>query len=146
MCLYVTRFRRSICENRPKAVPRYSPVGSKAPVNPKSSMADRYTPPFWILPPPLVPVLGVPPPPPVLLLPPHAAATSVSTAATATIPSAFLRLSMFPPTRGSVALRKQTCGPGYSSSFLYRSGSRVSIRNRSTRRLRVEGVPQSITH
>src|SRR4029450_8885007 len=46
MCLYVTRVRAMRSEYSPHAVPRYSPVGSNAFVNPKSSMAVRYVPPF----------------------------------------------------------------------------------------------------
>src|SRR6266487_1982319 len=57
------------------ALARYSPVGSKALVNPKSSCAVRNTPPFWTLP------LWVPPPPP-----PQAAASSVTARASPTMP------------------------------------------------------------
>src|SRR5437762_7083321 len=73
-CLNVTRFRISSSEYRPHALPRYSPVGSNAPVNPKSSMAVRYTPPFWVDP-PVDPEVPVPDAPGDLPFPPHAAAT-----------------------------------------------------------------------
>src|SRR5437588_12121556 len=73
------RVRRSRSLYRPHAVPRYSPVGSNAPVNPKSSIAVRYVPPLWTPVGPLLAVLGAPGPG--LLL--HAAPTMASTAASA---------------------------------------------------------------
>src|SRR5207244_687632 len=78
-CLYVTRLRSSSCENSPNAVPRYSPVGSNAPVKPKSSMAVRYTPPLVRVVgavDPDVPELGVVV---VVVFPPQAAATRART-------------------------------------------------------------------
>src|SRR5213594_3776669 len=61
-------------EYRPHAVPRYSPVGSNPLVNPKSSMAVRYVPPFVDGP---EGEAASPPPPP------HAVAMMASTPTTA---------------------------------------------------------------
>src|SRR6266702_140525 len=61
------------------ALARYSPVGSKALVNPKSSCAVRNTPPFWT--PPVVPPPPPPPPPP-----PQAAAIRAIARASPTMP------------------------------------------------------------
>src|SRR5436309_1545778 len=61
-------------EYRPQAEPRYSPVGSNPFVNPKSSMAVRYVPPFVDGP----EGEACSPPPP-----PHAVATMASTPTTA---------------------------------------------------------------
>src|SRR6266568_8084447 len=60
------------------ALARYSPVGSKALVNPKSSCAVRSTPPFW------TPPVEVPPPPPPP--PPQAAAIRAIARASPTMP------------------------------------------------------------
>src|SRR3954449_13392756 len=113
-CLYVIRVRRSMSLYRPQAEPRYSPVGSKAPVNPKSSIAVRYVPPVnmsgaavvaGVVAPldpevvgavvPVVAVVvgpvGLPP-----LSLPHAAANSASTDVRAIAPISF-RLVTFPP-------------------------------------------------
>src|SRR4051794_24091531 len=114
---------------RPQAVPRYSPVGSKAPVNPKSSIAVRYVPP-WVtaldgdalVPPPPVVADGVAPPPPP---PPQAAATSPSTHVIASAPMSF-RFVTFPPFWESLSIQvvldrsNARFGPSFPCPLSYR--------------------------
>src|SRR6266571_7404862 len=109
-----------------QARPRYSPVGSKPPVKPKSLRAVRYTPPFWAVPAP--PWLVVP----LFLLLLQAAASRVTTRASPTMLSLRLLLPII------LASPKEGCRHAVSGS------GRTSFRSSEVSALGAQRVTQPV--